>query len=188
MNLRVLLILLISLGWFIGSIWWYHDQVICACSDKIEPSLAKVISVSKDSVTPSQKDSVTQHKNLTPDSTSSIMNEGKLIVYFPINSTKNDPNQETRKRLITLSRLILSNPKNANKKLSIIGFTDSLGKSLHNISLGLKRAERVKELFLKEGVPINRMEVASLGPSQPIATNDTPYGRAQNRRVEVIIH
>lgn len=66
----------------------------------------------------------------------------------------------------------------------IAGHTDNIGSHDFNMDLGLRRANAVRNLLIEYGVPRDRMVAQTYGFTKPIATNDTPEGRAQNRRVE----
>ncbi len=73
--------------------------------------------------------------------------------------------------------------------LEIQGHTDSTGSDEYNLVLGKKRADAVMEYLYKQyHVPLHRMQVISLGSSAPIADNGTKDGRAQNRRVEILVY
>jgi Outer membrane protein and related peptidoglycan-associated (lipo)proteins len=77
--------------------------------------------------------------------------------------------------------------ENASVKVKIIGHTDSDGDNAHNLDLSKRRAESVKnELANKFGIDASRMETEGAGETKPIAKNDTPVNKAQNRRVEFI--
>jgi OOP family OmpA-OmpF porin len=65
------------------------------------------------------------------------------------------------------------------------GHTDSIGTEAYNQSLGLRRAESVKDYLVGGGVAAARITARSHGESNPVATNDTDEGRALNRRVEL---
>jgi outer membrane protein OmpA-like peptidoglycan-associated protein len=69
----------------------------------------------------------------------------------------------------------------------IEGHTDSSGSSEYNQALSLRRAEAVKVAMVAAGMPEAGVRVIGLGETDPIETNDTPEGRAQNRRVVVIV-
>ncbi|UOP05433.2 OmpA family protein [Conchiformibius kuhniae] len=72
--------------------------------------------------------------------------------------------------------------------LSIIGHTDSTGNDEINNPLSHNRANAVAQYLNSRGVAANRLSVAGRGSYQPIASNATPEGRAQNRRVEILIN
>lgn len=67
------------------------------------------------------------------------------------------------------------------------GHTDSTGRAEYNQTLSVNRAQSVVSYLARQGVADQRMQAVGYGQSQPIATNDTPEGRAQNRRVEILI-
>lgn len=74
-----------------------------------------------------------------------------------------------------------------NLKLKIEGHTDSTGAAAHNLELSKQRAEAVKAVLVSQfAVAAGRLTAEGLGASRPIAPNDTPQGRAQNRRVEFV--
>ena len=70
-------------------------------------------------------------------------------------------------------------------EVSIIGHTDSMGTDAYNIALGQRRADSVKNKLIEMGLSSGRIvSTSSRGESEPIATNDTEDGRAENRRIE----
>ena len=69
--------------------------------------------------------------------------------------------------------------------LQINGYTDSTGSFEHNQKLSEDRANSVARFFLNSGVAADRVRTAGMGPRDPIASNDSAAGRAQNRRVEL---
>jgi outer membrane protein OmpA-like peptidoglycan-associated protein len=71
--------------------------------------------------------------------------------------------------------------------VKIVGHTDSDGSDAANLDLSKKRAASVKESLTKDfGIDEARMETDGKGESEPIDKNDTPVGKANNRRVEFI--
>ena len=72
--------------------------------------------------------------------------------------------------------------------LEIQGHTDNIGSEKYNLKLGYQRAEQVMEyLKMEHGFPLHRMNVTSYGEYKPIADNSTKEGRAQNRRVALVV-
>ena len=72
-----------------------------------------------------------------------------------------------------------------NYEVTIVGHTDSVGSNQYNFGLSRRRAESVKAKLLEFGLAEERIVgIEAMGEEQPIATNDTSEGRAQNRRVE----
>ena len=69
--------------------------------------------------------------------------------------------------------------------IEIVGFTDSTGSRQHNMDLSQRRAQSVANYLTAQGVDGTRLSTRGAGPDQPIASNATADGRAQNRRVEV---
>ncbi len=77
--------------------------------------------------------------------------------------------------------------ENRNVYLEIQGHTDATGPESYNDRLGGERAEAVRKYLAKQGVALNRMATISYGEEEPVAPNDTPEGRAQNRRVAIVV-
>lgn len=69
--------------------------------------------------------------------------------------------------------------------IEIVGYTDSTGSRQHNMDLSQRRAQSVAGYLTAQGVDGTRLSTRGMGPDQPIASNSTADGRAQNRRVEV---
>jgi OmpA-OmpF porin, OOP family len=77
--------------------------------------------------------------------------------------------------------------KNPNLKLEIDGYTDSVGDAAHNIDLSRRRAQAVLSALVSQfGIEAGRLSVNGFGPAKPIGSNDSPQGRASNRRVEFL--
>ena len=71
--------------------------------------------------------------------------------------------------------------------IEIFGYTDSTGKADYNLTLSQKRAESVKAYLISKGLAASRFKTSGFGIADPIASNDTKEGQAQNRRVEFAI-
>lgn len=76
---------------------------------------------------------------------------------------------------------------NDEVRISIEGHTDAVGSEELNQRLSEKRAAAVREYLISRGVPGDRITTVGMGERAPIATNDAPAGRQQNRRVELVI-
>lgn len=86
-----------------------------------------------------------------------------------------------------LQNLAASLKKNPMTNILIIGHTDDTGSDTHNMDLSVRRAESVKSYLVNGGVNGSRLSTQGKGESEPIADNSTADGRAQNRRVELVI-
>ena len=75
--------------------------------------------------------------------------------------------------------------ENPDVKVRIEGYTDELASEAHNLELSRERAESVKRILVGFGIAADRLDAVGLGETNPIASNDTPEGRALNRRVEL---
>ncbi|MDO5528078.1 MAG: OmpA family protein [Paracoccus sp. (in: a-proteobacteria)] len=75
-----------------------------------------------------------------------------------------------------------------NSRVQVIGHTDNTGSAAHNMDLSQRRAQSVVGILTAAGVPAARLTAAGRGLTQPVASNDTAQGRAQNRRVEILIY
>ena len=69
--------------------------------------------------------------------------------------------------------------------IDIIGHTDSIGSAEYNMELSVRRAEAVRDYIVSEGIDANIIDVSGEGENNPIASNDTAEGRAENRRVDI---
>jgi len=78
--------------------------------------------------------------------------------------------------------------ENLNVYIEIQGHTDGVGDEQYNNDLGLERAEAVRRyLNMAHQIPLHRMSVISYGESAPVADNESREGRAQNRRVVLVV-
>jgi outer membrane protein OmpA-like peptidoglycan-associated protein len=91
---------------------------------------------------------------------------------------------EAREKLAKISGIILAYP---DLRLAIEGNTDSVGSDEMNQELSERRAGAVLDYLANQNIPAASMTSHGFGKTQPIASNDTPEGRQQNRRVELIV-
>lgn len=104
-------------------------------------------------------------------------------VKFPTN--RHALSSEAETRLAELAERLKS--ENRNVYLEIQGYTDATGSPAYNEELGAARAEAVRKYLSKQGMALNRMATISYGEDDPVAPNDTREGRAQNRRVAIVV-
>jgi len=120
-----------------------------------------------------------------PDTRNKLLTEGKFVtsgINFDVNSDKIKPDSYG-----ILKEVANVLKENEAVKIKIIGHTDSDGDDAKNMELSKKRAGSVKNALMKEfQISSARMESDGKGESMPASKNDTPEGKAQNRRVEFL--
>jgi OOP family OmpA-OmpF porin len=120
-----------------------------------------------------------------PDIRKKLLEQSKWVTHgilFDVNSATIKP--ESYGTLKEMANVLKENP---DLKIKIIGHTDADGKDADNLDLSKRRAASVKAALAKEfGIDESRMETDGKGESEPIDKNDTPAGKANNRRVEFI--
>jgi outer membrane protein OmpA-like peptidoglycan-associated protein len=109
-----------------------------------------------------------------------VLNEN--AVRFDINKST-----LTTQARANLDKLVPVFTEYADTNIEIFGYTDNTGKPEYNLTLSGQRAESVKNYLIGKGLVASRFKTTGLGIAEPIATNDTPEGRSQNRRVEFAI-
>jgi outer membrane protein OmpA-like peptidoglycan-associated protein len=78
--------------------------------------------------------------------------------------------------------------ENKGVYLEIQGHTDNTGPEEYNLALGKSRADAVRDyLYRQHHIPLHRMEVISYGSSKPLSDKFSREGRAQNRRIEILV-
>lgn len=124
-----------------------------------------------------------------PDATIETVNNGEALkvtfdsgILFATNSsTLSDASKSALRNFAT------SLKQNPDTDIKIIGYTDNTGKVDYNQLLSEKRAKSVYDYLMMQGVSSDRMTYEGRGVHDPVASNDTPEGRALNRRVEIVI-
>jgi outer membrane protein OmpA-like peptidoglycan-associated protein len=91
------------------------------------------------------------------------------------------------KGVATVGQLATFLKNNPDRNISVIGYTDSTGSAKLNAKLSDQRAAAVKTVLVRQGIPADRIAASGRGPANPVASNATPQGRQQNRRVVVDI-
>jgi outer membrane protein OmpA-like peptidoglycan-associated protein len=103
-------------------------------------------------------------------------------IYFDFASATLRP--ESGKVLSEIDQAMRDHP---DWKLSVEGHTDNIGGDSSNLDLSKRRAAAVvQSLIASYSIPEKRFATAGFGASRPVDTNDTPEGRARNRRVELV--
>jgi len=98
---------------------------------------------------------------------------------------KYDLDAEARSILDKLAAIFYENP---DTKILVVGHTDSVGSEEYNMKLSEKRAKAVTNYFTQvKGLPESRFVTQWYGETKPIYDNETPEGRAKNRRVNIVI-
>jgi outer membrane protein OmpA-like peptidoglycan-associated protein len=121
----------------------------------------------------------------TPDFSHAVMSDGRFVTHGILFDTGSD-------RLKPESGAVLKSiaaglQANASLKWKIEGHTDSTGDAALNLDLSKRRAAAVKQVLVSEfQIDAARLTTDGLGATKPLEPNDTPQGRAQNRRVEFV--
>ncbi len=89
-----------------------------------------------------------------------------------------------RSDLAVLARHLNKYP---DSNVQVIGHTDNVGSAAYNLNLSRQRASAVAAELISGGLSSGRVTSIGKGEDQPVASNLTPEGRAQNRRVEIVI-
>ena len=113
-----------------------------------------------------------------------VLSDGKIIV----NGIKFDVNKATLKpeSMGPINRIYQLMVKNPDLKFSVEGHTDSDGDTASNLKLSKARAKTVMDKLISMGISKDRLKYTGYGESKPIDTNNTPEGKANNRRVEFV--
>ena len=110
--------------------------------------------------------------------------EAKIVAHginFDIDKSTIRP--ESMGTLNMIDKVLKNNP---DLKFEIDGHTDNTGDAAHNLTLSQQRADAVKNQLVKMGIEGSRLTAKGFGDTKPISDNDTPEGKANNRRVEFV--
>ncbi len=105
---------------------------------------------------------------------------GKVTLFFLHNS-----NELTREAMGPLDQVADFLKTRPEFRIDIRGYTDSVGTLSYNLSVSQFRANSIKSYLVGKGVAEGNITALGMGPKDPIASNETPAGREQNRRVEI---
>jgi OOP family OmpA-OmpF porin len=101
-------------------------------------------------------------------------------IHFEFNSAKLTPG--ARNSLERVVRALRSQP---GSNVEIAGHTDNRGNDAYNLKLSRERAQSVRSFLVSQGISADRLAAQGYGETQPVGSNSTELGRAQNRRVEI---
>lgn len=111
-----------------------------------------------------------------------------LLVNLPDDVTFATDSANVRSSLAAEIRSIAANLVSyPNSNIEVVGHTDNVGAAAYNQDLSERRAYSVSSILIGAGVPSSRVVTYGKGLTQPVASNATESGRAQNRRVEILI-
>jgi len=119
----------------------------------------------------------------------SVTRSGDNIILNMPNNVTFDSNSATLKpaganTLTGVAMVLKEYPKTA---VNVVGYTDSTGGKDLNMRLSQQRADAVASSLITQGVDAGRLRTSGMGPANPIASNSTEDGKAQNRRVEITL-
>jgi len=113
-----------------------------------------------------------------------VMADGKFVtrgILFDVNKATLKPSS-----MGVINEISKMMREHLDLKFSIEGHTDSDGEEKHNLELSEKRAKAVKVALLETGIDTSRLHVKGMGENVPVSDNDSPEGKANNRRVEFV--
>ena len=103
-------------------------------------------------------------------------------ILFAFDSDKVNPGAEA-----IVSKIADMMEQHPNLELAVVGYTDNTGDFNYNLGLSKRRADAIVNSLVKDGVSKDRLAGVGVGPLNPIASNATPEGQAENRRVELVL-
>lgn len=109
--------------------------------------------------------------------------EDRTLIYFPVNSINKLADAEVEKYLDDVVLRVIG----TGEKILLDGHTDNSGSTEYNLELGQRRANIIKQYLVSKNVRADKIITNSYGDQQPLASNDTEEGRAENRRTELRI-
>ena len=159
-------------GYCVRTIHWSKEVAIPKCEGWAEPKAPEIVKPAP-VVVPKPAPVVTKVKDDAPVAFRGFFDTNKSLLKDEAKTQLNDYSEYMNHHTST--------------KVKVSGHTDSTGTETYNQALSEKRANSVKTYLESKGIDGQRIQTEGLGESQPVATNKTKEGRAQNRRVELEI-
>ncbi|MGO9613227.1 MAG: OmpA family protein [Dissulfurispiraceae bacterium] len=158
-------------------------EVYMSCRTKEAIEMAKNATAKAKALCPAAPMPAPKMESKPEPKPAKVIDRMTLRVLFGFNKS-----EVTERDKAELNKAIVFIKKYPGTKIKLEGHTDSVGTKQYNQALSERRALAVKEYLVKGGgIDKARITTAGYGESQPIATNKTKEGRAENRRVEVLI-
>jgi OOP family OmpA-OmpF porin len=111
-----------------------------------------------------------------------VESPGSFTVYHAFNRSSVLPDAAFEEYI---NQLLAYQAESKASRLNLTGHTDNIGAEDYNDRLGLERAQSTRDYLVSKGFPADKINIFSKGESEPVATNETNAGRAQNRRTEI---
>ena len=120
------------------------------------------------------------------DIAKALREDGKVAIsagiLFETDSSKLTPQSDD-----VIQRLAQVMKDNPDLKVAVVGNTDNTGDFKYNLQLSERRAKAFADALVKDGVASSRVVAVGVGPLNPVSSNDTVEGRAENRRVDIVL-
>ena len=168
-------------GFIVFALWSIFSTYIYVC--KIQGLCGEPISIQANAPPPEikmLKDTLTK-----VDVKEQAVLPENLVNYFEFDKSEFKVNDLTKKYFNETSVYL---EQHTNARLIITGHTDAIGSEEYNQNLGYRRAQSAKQYFESVGIPSKKISIESKGEIQPIDSNSTNEGRANNRRTEITIN
>jgi|WetSurMetagenome_2_1015567.scaffolds.fasta_scaffold01006_9 OmpA-OmpF porin, OOP family len=112
------------------------------------------------------------------------LNADPLIFYFESKQSGINLTPEEKQKISDISRYLDNVPAGL---VIVTGYTDNAGSRTGNLKLGQDRADFIKSYLVKNSISESKITATSKGPDEPVADNNTPEGKAKNRRTVVLL-
>ena len=110
----------------------------------------------------------------------------RIFAFEPLNfdTGRSDVRAADRQELMAISQALA---RHADARIRVVGYADARGADVANAALGKARADSVQPALVEAGIDADRIETASGGEADPVDSNATLAGQAENRRTELVV-